>query len=117
MIAQCTRDCYDSGKARYYVAGDQDEIDPLSSIAAYFDFPVGTRVYFKKKGSLKKNTPNIEGYMIVGDPSSFRPFAEWNEKTDKIEIPIAICSWCKREFKNDFALTTHQRTCKEKPKE
>lgn len=39
MIAKCTRRCWDGKKARRYYPGDQDDIDPKSPIAKFFDIP------------------------------------------------------------------------------
>ena len=50
MIVKCNKECWDSKRARHYVPGDQDDIDPLEPVAMYFDFPAGTKVYHKKDG-------------------------------------------------------------------
>lgn len=63
MIVKCIRKCWDSNRNRQYFPGDQDEIDPLEPIASNFDFPPGTEVYFKQRGT--KTTPAISTTRIV----------------------------------------------------
>ena len=40
--------------------GDQDDIDPMEPVAMYFDFPAGTKVYDKKKGSRISTGPKFQ---------------------------------------------------------
>ena len=73
MIVKCNKIFWDGGKCIKYHPGDQDDIDPLSPAAMYFDFPEGTEVYCKIKGKAhnkngKGGTPNIETTRIVGQP-------------------------------------------------
>lgn len=54
MRAKCIQDCFDSVKCWSYKVdggtdrdGFYDDIDPLSPIATYFEFPAGTKKYHK----------------------------------------------------------------------
>lgn len=66
MIAVCHTRCFDSVKCTRYYPGDQDDVDPLSPIALYFDFPEGTEVYHKIKAAKGSNKAPIETTRIVG---------------------------------------------------
>lgn len=58
MIVKCTERFWDGERCISYYPGDQDDIDPLSPAAKYFEgWPPGTVVYTKSKG--------IEGTRVV----------------------------------------------------
>ena len=63
MIVRCNMECYDSKRSRKYYRGDQDDVDPLEPLAMYFDFPPGTTVYCKIKGT--KDTPARSSTRVV----------------------------------------------------
>jgi len=56
VIVKCIRRCWDGKKARRYYPGDQDDIDPASPIAKYFEFPKeAPAVETKREESPTKN--------------------------------------------------------------
>ena len=60
QLVTCTGQVWDSGARRKYNIGDRMEIDPLSSVAKYFEgWKPGTEVYTKEKG--KSGTQIIPG--------------------------------------------------------
>ncbi len=96
MIVRCNTRCWDAGRCRRYYPGDQDDIDPLEPIAAYFDFPAGTEVYHKIKGT--KKTPVKETTRIV-------PGAKPPEEKN-------VCPKCNKNFDTPMKLRGHNMTCK-----
>lgn len=58
MLAKCHTECFDGPKCwRYSPEGGANgdgiyDIDPMNPIAAYFDFPKGTKKYSKKYGTI-----------------------------------------------------------------
>jgi len=102
MLVKCNRICWDGATSRKYHPGDQDDIDPLSPIAMYFDFPDGTEVYYKIKGKRgdkdgKGGTPNIETTRTVGQPF---PIV-------RKEDPIYMCNIC-----NEYTNTSEDKVLK-----
>lgn len=78
MIVRCVDRCWDGKKCRLYHPGDQDDIDPMSPIAKYFEgWPPGTEVFTKNKGKsgsrivpgeVKKEEPREEINPDDGNP-------------------------------------------------
>jgi hypothetical protein len=93
MIVKCNRKCFDSVKCRHYYPGDQDDINPLDPIAGHFDFPPGTEVYFKQRGT--KTTPAISTTRIipglVEDEKKKNPVVGETVKTDSEKVTCDIC--------------------------
>ena len=66
MEARCNTRCWDGIKCLRYLPDRIYDVDPLSPIAKYFDFPDGTEIYHKIKGGKDKKNPPIETTRIVG---------------------------------------------------
>jgi hypothetical protein len=72
MLAKCIRECYDGPTGiKYYLNGGVNndgmfDVDPLSPLAQYFEFPVGTKKYHKIAGSKKEGKQPIETTVTVG---------------------------------------------------
>ena len=69
MIVKCNTRCWDAKTCKRYYPGDQDNIDPLDPIAAYFDFPPGTEVYCKIRGKGRVGEPIITTRIVPGLPA------------------------------------------------
>jgi hypothetical protein len=66
MIVRCIRECWYAKRARHYLPGDQDDIDPRDPVAKYFTgFPPGTEVYFKESADKKANKKIVQGFRKV----------------------------------------------------
>lgn len=115
MIVKANKIAWDGVKCRKYHPGDQDDIDPLSPIAMYFDFPEGTEVYCKIKGKAhdkdgKGGTPNIETTRIVGQPlpTSAKPVVKASEED------VETCPICNIYKGRRSQVTMHKVHCAKK---
>jgi len=114
MIVKCIKDCFDSKRNRRYFAGDQDDVDPLEPVAMYFEFPVGTEVYFKQRGT--KTTPAVSTTRIVGGAVVEQKDAIPEVKTEAVQEynKEIICDICGVYKGRPMQVKTHRRACEKK---
>lgn len=122
MIVKCNKICWNSEKGIKYHVGDQDDIDPLSPIASYFDFPEGTEVYYKTKGKSpdkegKGGTPNIETTRIVGQPYPTEAKPKVEAKNDDAPKVAETCDVCNVYQGTHTQVAVHKRHCLKKQSE
>jgi len=68
MKAVCNTRSWDSETCRRFYPNREYDVDPLSPIAKYFNFPPGTKVYTKVRGTTRQNAKDpVEGTMVVPD--------------------------------------------------
>jgi len=66
MKAVCNTRCWDGVACVRCYPNREYNVDPLSPIAKYFNFPPGTKVYTKTRGTSGKDPINpVEGTMII----------------------------------------------------
>lgn len=72
MLGRCIQECYDGPTGvKYYPDGGVNkdgvfDVDPLSPIAQYFEFPAGTKKYQKIAGDRKGGKQPVETTVIEG---------------------------------------------------
>jgi hypothetical protein len=118
MIVRCIKDCWDSKRNRRYYAGDQDDVDPLEPLAMYFDFPPGTEVYCKIRGT--KTTPARSATRIIPGGDVKHVYDEKPKNPVSEAIPVEkdsekiTCDICGTYTGTELQVRTHKYHCAKK---